>query len=53
MWWIYIIVVAVLLLGIYGFLTMVGVETRWLSRKTSRTAESMYDSYADPPSKGS
>lgn len=42
MWWEYVIIVAVLALGIYGFYTMVGFETRVLSRRTDRTAESMY-----------
>jgi hypothetical protein len=46
MWWEYVIIVAVLALGIYGFLTMVGFETRMLSRHTDRAAESMYTGYA-------
>jgi hypothetical protein len=46
-WWEYIIVAAVLLFGIYAFLVLTGFETRVLSRRTSRTAESMYGSYAD------
>jgi hypothetical protein len=40
-WWIYIIVVVVLLFGIYAFLVLIGFEKRFLTRKTSRTAESM------------
>ena len=48
MWWEYIIIAAVLLFGIYAFLTLTGFETRVLSRRTNRTAESMYDNYADP-----
>ena len=51
MWWEYIIIAAVLLLGIYGFLTLTGFATRTLSRRTNRTAESMYASYADSPRK--
>lgn len=47
MWWEYIIIAAVLLLGIYAFLTFTGFETRVLSRRTNRTAESMYDNYSD------
>ena len=47
MWWLYVIVAAVLLFGIYAFLTLAGFETRVLSRRTTRTAESMYSSYAD------
>jgi len=46
-WWLYVIVAAVLLFGIYAFLTFAGFETRILSRRTSRTAESMYPGYAD------
>ncbi len=49
MWWIYIVVPALLILGAYGFLSIVGFETRWLSRKTDRRAEDLYEYYADPP----
>ena len=48
MWWEYIIIAAVLLFGIYAFLTLAGFETKFLSRRTSRTAESVYSNYADP-----
>jgi hypothetical protein len=52
MWWTDDIVVpALLLLGIYGFLVLIGFRTRMLTRKTDRTAESMYASYADPARK--
>ena len=47
MWWEYIVIAAVLIFGIYCFLKLVGFETRLLTRKTGRTAESMYDNYAD------
>ncbi len=48
MWWMnFIVVPAVLLLGIYGFLVLVGFRRRMLTRKTEHTAESMYDNYAD------
>jgi hypothetical protein len=46
-WWQYLIIAAVLIFGIYGFLQLTGFETRVLTRKTSRTAESMYGSYSD------
>ncbi|HMD94199.1 MAG TPA: hypothetical protein VKG80_16335 [Trebonia sp.] len=49
MWWIYIVVVALLILGVYGFCAIVGFETRWLTRKTDRRAEDLYDRYADSP----
>ena len=51
LWWQYIVIVAVLALGIYGFTVLTGFETRVLSRKTKRTAESMYGNYADPDRK--
>lgn len=50
-WWMYIIVLVILLGGIYAFLELVGLRTRWLNRRTGKTAESMYDNYADSPSK--
>lgn len=46
-----ILIPALLILGLYCFLVLVGFRTRMLTRKTTRTAESMYDSYADSPSK--
>jgi hypothetical protein len=51
-WWMnYIVVPAVLLLGIYGLLVVTGFQKRILTRKNSHTAESMYDNYADSPRK--
>ncbi len=38
--------VVVVLLAIWGFVSIVGLNTRWLSRRTDRTAESMYGAYA-------
>ena len=53
MWWVNDIVVpAVLILGVYGFLVLVGFQKRMLTRKTDRTAESMYDNYADSGRRG-
>jgi hypothetical protein len=46
-WWLYVIVGAVLLSGIYAFLTLTGFETRVLTRRTTRTAEDLYPNYAD------
>ena len=51
MWWIYIVVPILMALGVYGFLSIVGVDTSWLTRKTDRRAEDMYDEFADPPRK--
>ena len=47
MWWQYIVIAAVLILVVYCFMVIVGFRTRLLTRKTDRTAESMYSSYAD------
>jgi hypothetical protein len=47
-WWEYIIIAAVLLFGSYAFMTLTGFETRVLSRRTNRSAESMYGNYAGP-----
>ena len=44
-WWQYIIVVALLALGIYGFVVLVRTMTRQLTRKTDRRAEDMYDEF--------
>ena len=49
--WIYLIIVPVLGFGIYAFLSITGVQTRWLSRRSNKTAESIYDNYADPDHK--
>jgi len=46
-WWQYVIIAAVVLLGIYGFMVFTRFETWNLSRRTNRTAESMYPDYAD------
>jgi hypothetical protein len=45
MWWVDIVVVLLFLLGIYGFVTLAGFNTRWLTRKTDRRAEDLYDQY--------
>jgi hypothetical protein len=46
-WWEWIIAAVVVVVVIYSFLLLTGFETRLLSRKTSRTAESMYGDHAD------
>jgi hypothetical protein len=48
MWWIYIVMPILFALGVYGFLMWVGVQKRFLTRKTDRTAENMYDEYGNP-----
>ena len=47
--WLDIGIVALFLVGIYAFIELVGWRTRWMSHRTSRTAENMYDQYADSP----
>jgi hypothetical protein len=49
MWWIYIVVVALLAFGVYGFVSLVRAQTRALGRKPRRTVEDMYDQFADTP----
>jgi hypothetical protein len=51
MWWINIVVPILMALGVYGFLAIIGVHTSWLTRKTDRRAEDMYDEFAYPPGK--
>ena len=51
MWWVDFVVPVLMALGVYSFLTIVGFRTRALTRKTDRTAEDIYDNFADPPGK--
>ncbi len=50
-WWEYLIFAAAVLLAIWGFASLVGLETRFLTRRTDRTAENMYRQFTDPPRK--
>jgi hypothetical protein len=47
--WLDIGIVALFLFAVYAFIEMVGWRTRWLSHRTDRTAEDMYQDYADSP----
>jgi hypothetical protein len=47
----YVVVVLLLVAGIYAFLRLVGFRAQMLTRRTTRTAEDMYENYADPPGK--
>ena len=47
MWWVDIVVPALMIIGVYCFLSLVGVRARLLTRKTDRTADSMYSNYAE------
>jgi type II secretory pathway component PulL len=51
MWWQYVIMAVVAIVVVYAFVALTGFQTRRLTRKTDRTAEEMYDSYADSPGK--
>jgi hypothetical protein len=51
MWWIYVVIVLLFAFGIYAFIEIAGFRTRLLTRRTTRTAADMYDSYADSPRK--
>lgn len=51
MWGNIIIIVALLLLTIYGFVTLARFDKRTLASKTSRTSESRHDHHADPARK--
>jgi hypothetical protein len=48
-WWGYILFALAVVLAVKGFLALVGVETRWVTRKSTRTAEDLYQDYADSP----
>lgn len=48
MWWQILIGAVVLIAVVYAFVTLVRFQTGRLSSKTDRTADDMYDSYADP-----
>jgi len=49
--WLDIVIVALFATGIYSFAVLTGFEKRFLTRKTDRRAENLYDEYADSPRK--
>jgi type II secretory pathway component PulL len=49
--WMDLAIVALLIVGVYAFLQLAGWQTRMATRRTKRTAEDMYDQYADSPHK--
>jgi hypothetical protein len=49
--WIDIVVVILLALGIYGFVSLARMQTHRLSDHTTRTVDSMYEQYGDSPKK--
>ncbi|HWG14463.1 MAG TPA: hypothetical protein VG268_14410 [Streptosporangiaceae bacterium] len=50
-WWETILFLIAVGVAIWGFISMVGVRTRFLTRKTTRSAQDLYDNYADSPHK--
>jgi hypothetical protein len=50
-WWEILLFFAAVILAIYGFAGIVGFRTRTLTSHTDRTAQDMYDNYADSPRK--
>jgi hypothetical protein len=50
-WWETILFLIAVGVAIWGFISMVGVRTRFLTRKTTRSAQDLYENYADSPRK--
>ena len=50
-WWEILIFIAVVILAVWGFASIVGLQTGNLTRRTRRSAEDMYGSFADSPRK--
>jgi hypothetical protein len=50
-WWEAVLFFAVVIFAIYAFASIVGLRTRTFTRPTDRTAQDMYDNYADSPRK--
>ena len=49
MWWQYVIAAVVLIIAVYGFISLVKVQTHRVSDKTDNTAEDVYDRYSESP----
>jgi hypothetical protein len=49
--WLDIVIVALLAAGVYCFAVLTGFERRFMTRKTDRRAEDLYDRYTDSPRK--
>ena len=47
-WWSIVVVALLVAAGVCGFVVLTKTMTRGLSSPTNRTAEDLYDSYADP-----
>ncbi len=49
MWWQYVIAAVLVTLAVWGFVSVVRLQTHRLSDRTDNTAEDVYDRYADSP----
>jgi hypothetical protein len=47
MWWVYVLFVALVGLGGFGFVSLTGYQTRWFTSRTTRRAEDLYSNFAD------
>ncbi len=47
MWWQYVIAAVVVIIAVYGFVSLVKVQTHRVSDKTDNTAEDVYDRYGE------
>lgn len=48
-WWETVLFLIAVGVAIWGFISMVGVRTRFLTRRTTRTAQDLYADHADSP----
>jgi hypothetical protein len=46
-WWETVLFLIAAAVAIWGFISIVGLQTRRLTRRTGRTAENLYPGYAD------
>ena len=49
MWWQYVIAAVVVILAVYGFVSLIKLQTHRVSDQTDNTAEDVYDRYAESP----
>jgi hypothetical protein len=49
--WLDIGIAALLIFAVYAFVELAGFRTRYLTHRTTRRAEDLYDQYADSPRK--
>ncbi|HEX5293117.1 MAG TPA: hypothetical protein VFX25_29950 [Streptosporangiaceae bacterium] len=48
-WWETLLFLAAVIVAIWGFASLVGFRTRSVTRRTDRTADQLYDQFADSP----